>query len=309
MVKRKIVMKKKSKIFVIIITYKGKHWYDKCFSSLRESTIPLQTIVVDNTPGDEDAKYIKDRFPEVYVIKTNENLGFGKANNLGMRYAMDNGCDYVFLLNQDAWIEKDSITKLVEIAEQHPEYGIISPMQMNAGMNQINMMYYDKNNNNDLTSDLYCSKLKNIYPVNYVNAAAWLLPRKTLETIGGFCPMIHMYGEDDDYLNRAAYHHIGVGICPSARIVHDTVIKLEESKLNSRRANETALYQYLDINKNLDFNKILLHFFAKIIINAIKFNKDKFTYYKHQYSYLRKHKGEIEDSRFQHKLKKSNWLN
>ena len=100
------------KIFVVIVTYKGKQWYDKCFQSLRESTIPVQIVVVDNTPGDEDAKYIKTHFPEVHLIKMNENLGFGKANNLGMRYALDNGCDYVFLLNQDAWTIGTSWTKV-----------------------------------------------------------------------------------------------------------------------------------------------------------------------------------------------------
>ena len=91
------------KVFVIIVTYKGKQWYDRCFSSLRESTIPVRMVVVDNTPGENDAEYIKSHYPEIHLIKTNENLGFGRANNLGMRYALDNGCDYVLLLNQDSF--------------------------------------------------------------------------------------------------------------------------------------------------------------------------------------------------------------
>ena len=89
-------------IFVIIVTYKGMRWYDKCFSSLRESTLPVHTIVVDNTPGEEEANYIREHYPEIHLIKTEENLGFGKANNLGIRYALDHGCDYVFLLNQNS---------------------------------------------------------------------------------------------------------------------------------------------------------------------------------------------------------------
>ena len=118
-------MKKKPKIFVIIVTYKGMRWYDKCFTSLRESTMPVQTVVVDNTPGEDDAKYIKENYPEIHIIKTDENLGFGKANNLGMRYALDHGCDYVFLLNQDAWIETNTLGELVRIAEKYPEYGLL----------------------------------------------------------------------------------------------------------------------------------------------------------------------------------------
>ena len=52
-------------IFVIIVTYKGMRWYDKCFSSLRESTLPVHTIVVDNTPGEEEANYIREHYPEI----------------------------------------------------------------------------------------------------------------------------------------------------------------------------------------------------------------------------------------------------
>ena len=72
------------KIFVIIVTYKGKQWYDRCFCSLRESTTPVLPIVVDNTPGEEDANYISEHYPEAHLIKPDENLGFGKANNLCM---------------------------------------------------------------------------------------------------------------------------------------------------------------------------------------------------------------------------------
>ena len=83
------------KVFVIIVTYKGQRWYNQCFGSLRKSTLPVQVVAVDNTPGDEDAEYIRMHFPEVHLIKSEENLGFGRANNLGMRYALENGCDFV----------------------------------------------------------------------------------------------------------------------------------------------------------------------------------------------------------------------
>lgn len=296
------------KVFVIIVTYKGKRWYDKCFQSLRKSTLPIQTVVLDNTPGNDDAEYIKSHFQEVLVIKPERNLGFGKANNLGMRYALDHDCDYVFLLNQDAWIEPDAIAKLVAVAEEHPEYGILSPMHMNASMDQVNMMYYDDNQNCNLVSDLYCGTSKTLYPVRYVNAAAWLMPRTTLETIGGFCPMIHMYGEDDDYLNRMRYHKLGVCICPSSRIVHDTEKKLDESKQNSRRANEVPLTRYLDITKEIDLFKEQNRLWCKYLLNCARFNKAKRDYFKMQYLYLRKNHKEIENCRRLHKIVQANWL-
>lgn len=110
------------KVFVIIVAFNGKRWYDRCFGSLRLSTIPVQTIVVDNASNDGSVEYIKERFSEIHLIASQENLGFGRANNMAMRYALDHGCDYVFLLNQDAWVETDTFERLIDIHQRHPEY-------------------------------------------------------------------------------------------------------------------------------------------------------------------------------------------
>ena len=94
------------KIFAIVVTYNGMRWYDRCFGSLRNSDMPVETIVIDNASTDETVSYIKEHFHEVCLIESKENLGFAKANNIGIKRALDNGADYVFLLNQDAWVEK-----------------------------------------------------------------------------------------------------------------------------------------------------------------------------------------------------------
>ena len=96
------------KIFAIVITYNGQKWYDRCFGSLSASETPVEIVVVDNASSDDTVGFIKERFPGVHLIESKENLGFAKANNIGIRYALDNDADFVFLLNQDAWIEKDT---------------------------------------------------------------------------------------------------------------------------------------------------------------------------------------------------------
>lgn len=240
------------KIFVIVVTYKGGRWYDRCFGSLRESEMPVQVVAVDNSPGEEDAEYIKTHFPEAYLIKTNENLGFGRANNLGMRYALDNGCDYVFLLNQDAWLDApDTLSKLVTIAEKQPEYGIVSPIHLNSARTSVSMQLGvgAHHRNEKLLSDIYLHRVGEIYETNYVNAAAWLLPRKTLENVGGFDPIFKHYEEDDNYLNRAIYHRLKIGVCPEVRIVHDH----QESELSNEqlqwRQQQFLLVEWTNINK------------------------------------------------------------
>ena len=301
-------MRDNPKIFVIVVTYKGQRWYDKCFGSLRESTIPIQTIVVDNTPGDGDAEYIKTHFPEVHLIKTNENLGFGKANNLGMRYALDNGCDYVFLLNQDAWIEQDTMSKLVRVAEQHPEYAIISPMHMRADMQHICIMLNSEWNNYELLSDLYTNNLKDVYTITYVNAAAWLLPRKTLETIGGFCPLIFHYGEDDDYINRVRYHKMRIALVPQAQVVHDCSSPVAEHDILRQQAAATDLTTLLDINRSTSLSSKRLYFVRKMLLSILMGNLPQYRYYKGRYLLLSKNFKEIDNCQRQHKIVQANWL-
>ena len=301
-------MKKELKIFVIVVTYKGKRWYDKCFCSLRESTIPVQTIVVDNTPGDEDAEYIKANYPEIHLIKTKENLGFGRANNLGMRYALDNGCDYVFLLNQDAWIDTDTMEKLLYISRKHPEFGILSPMHMNAEKNKIIMAYYDGHNNVSLINDLYNHSLKSYYPMRYINAAAWLMTRATLEKIGGFCPMFFQYGEDDDYLNRVFYHKIPLVLCPNTHIVHDIRHSLSEQIECRKQAAREHLYEYLNINETFSYNHLKKKYIKRYIRALLRAKFEVASQIWNEYTLLKKNREDIEKCRILHKLEQPNWL-
>lgn len=302
-------MKEGPKIFVVIVTYKGMRWYDKCFSSLRESTIPLQTVVVDNTPGEEDAEYIKTHFPEVHLIKTNENLGFGRANNLGMRYALDNDGDYVFLLNQDAWIEKDTIQRLVEIAENHPEYALLSPFHYAPNSKILGMLLDDGNNNYALLRDALAGNLKELYPIKYVNAAAWLLPRKTMERVGGFCPIIYHFGEDDDYINRLTYHGLKVGLCPQTHIFHDSGAPLDGRENLRMQANRQGLVEYLNITKISDIKSYRNYLRRKMMISLLKGDRTATNLYKEKYDFVSKHMDKIAYCREQHKIIQSNWLN
>lgn len=257
---------KSCKVFVIIVTYKGKQWYDMCFQSLRTSSIPVQTIVVDNASNDGSIEYIRTHFPEVHIIESRENLGFGRANNLGIRYALDQGCDYVFLLNQDAWIEPETLERLITIHQNHQEYGIVSPIHLNAEKDAIEkglLKYLDDWSTTDssLFNDLFFHRGKDIYESKYVNAAAWLLPRRTLETVGGFDPVFYHYGEDDNYMQRVHFHKMKIGVCPEAKVVHDTVRRLSKNVKKALTENRTLLVEVTDINNPLNlFGRCAFHF-------------------------------------------------
>ena len=303
-------MNEKLKIFVIVVTYKGKQWYDKCFGSLRESEIPVQVVAVDNSPGEEDAEYIKTHFPEIHLIKTNENLGFGKANNIGMRYALDNRCDYVFLLNQDAWLDApDTLEKLVEIAEQHPEFGILSPMHINIeGQGLVMECFCKQPTNKSLIEDLYFHQLKDVYETEYIHAAAWLLSRKTLENVGGFDPLFFQYAEDDNYLKRVLYHGFKVGVCPETKIVHDHHASEFSNERSQLRQKQFLLVEWTDINKPLSLRRLYRYIIRKWMSY---FSNGNWTLAKKQLDILRycvAKRKEIRISRNENIQEKPSWL-
>ena len=297
-----------TRLFVIVVTYKGGQWYDRCFTSLRESNLPAQIIVVDNASGDGSVDYIRTHYPEIHVIESTVNLGFGRANNEGIRYALDRGCDYVFLLNQDAWIEPDTFDKLIRVHQRFPEYGVLSPMHMTREKNHLNFLIDDGNRNYELLSDLYFGTVKDVYDIDYVNAAGWLVSHNTLMTIGGFCPIIFHYGEDDDYLHRMKYHNIKVGLCPYSRIVHDSKNRLGEAVLLFNKANEERIDEYLDITKTEDLKALKRHCIFKGLVFLMRGNRNKMAAYFKKAHFIEAHRKDIERCRAKHMVKQPNWL-
>ena len=303
----------KTIIFVIVVTFKGKRWYDRCFTSLRESTIPVQTIVVDNASNDGSAEYIRENYPEIYLIESKENLGFGRANNIGMRYALSKECNYVFLLNQDTWIENDAIEELVRIHQQHQEYGILSPMHIRADGKSLYMQILDGNKNNPnkkLISDLYCNTLNDVYPLEYVNAAAWLVPRKTLTVVGGFDPIYLHYAEDCDYSNRVLYHKLLIGLCPQARIIHDhqTTDNPLTPEGSKQRNQQMLVLECTNPNSHTPLWKRELYFVRKCVVSVCLGKINLFKKYYADLSFVVSNHKRIKKSIEMNKTEQASWL-
>jgi GT2 family glycosyltransferase len=272
----------------------------------------VQTIVIDNASNDGTVGYIREHFPEIHLIESKENLGFGRANNLGMRYALDHDCDYVFLLNQDAWIEPDSISELVKIHELYPEYGVLSPMHVTADKKGLYIEIEDgkKDHANSLLSDCYFQSLKDVYTFKYINAAAWLMTRKTLETIGGFDPIFFLYGEDDNYLQRMEYHGVKLGLVPKTQIIHDHQ-ESENSKTKNYklyRAEQSKLVEYTNILKPFSANKYAMYLYRKWILNFLSVDNTERRRIYNEIVFFNKFKQQVRRSRNVNKQKGLAWL-
>ena len=207
-----------ARVLVIIVTYNALKWVKKCLTSVEKSTLPADVLVIDNGSTDGTLPLIRTDFPRTRIIETGENLGFGAANNRGLRIAHDECYDFAYLLNQDAWLQKDTLEKLV--AAHKPDWGVLSPMQLNAHGRRDKRFNRKCGKYIDAALKGYHSD-NLIVEVPFVMAAHWLVSRRAIETVGGFSPAFRQYGEDDNWLHRLHFHKLMCGVVPAAQAVHD----------------------------------------------------------------------------------------
>lgn len=215
-----------AKVYIVIVTYNAMQWIDSCLQSLRQSTIPVKTIVVDNCSNDETVAHVSSEYTEVFLIPQKVNAGFGQANNIGMKRAFEEGADYIYLLNQDAWISPKTIETLVSVMASYPEIGIASPIQLDATSKKVDKLFLkdvlmERETTRKMMDGYITGELKNYYDLWYFPAAHWMISRRCIEEVGLFSPAFFHYGEDNNYIQRVHYHGLRTAIVPAAKAIHD----------------------------------------------------------------------------------------
>ncbi|MDT3739571.1 MAG: glycosyltransferase [Candidatus Kapabacteria bacterium] len=118
-------------VSIIIVNYNVRDYLYKCLKSIEDAIqkLRVQIIVVDNNSQDGSVPYLRNHFPEVIFIESPENLGFGKANNLGFTYSSGK---YFLILNPDTILQENTLTEMYDYMENHPEVGISVCKMLNA---------------------------------------------------------------------------------------------------------------------------------------------------------------------------------
>lgn len=243
-------MLERVRVLAVVVTWNAMPWLRKCIGSLEASTFRPDVLVVDNGSTDGTADFISSEFPKVNLFRNPDgNSGFGAANNIGFRTALENGYDYVYLLNQDAWVETDTIERLVLSCSSG--YGVLSPVQNNAaGGLDANFKrkcgrFLDKKGDT-----------QGVVEVPFVMAAHWLVSRRAIETAGGFSPAFRQYGEDDNYIDRLHYYGFKCGVVPSVSAVHD---RAERTTAKEKRMRLKCISQVVRLsspNRNFRLQRI-----------------------------------------------------
>lgn len=254
------------KIGVIIVTYNAMPWHESCFAPIYDNEINGRVYIIDNGSTDGTQELIREKYPNFIFYQSESNLGFGKANNIGLKMALEDGCTHFLLLNQDASITWENIFSLVELQIKNPQYGVLSPVQMfdHENVDKLHLKSLMAKSN-DYFNDLIAGRFKKIiYEIGYTNAAIWLISKDCLKKVGGFDPLFPHYGEDTEYAQRANYFRFKVGICPSIKGFHYR----KQDIIRGSSISSNFISYLIDLK---DYNKSLLVTYFRILLRLFFF--------------------------------------
>ena len=220
-------MKSQKKIYIILLNWNNEEDTLECIESLEGINYDnYKIIVVDNGSEAESVLKIEKKYPELKIIKNKENFGFAGGNNIGIKYAMENGADYVLLLNNDTTVEKDFLEKLVEAGELNKENGLLGPKtNYHSEQNRIwfagGKVSWLKNKGTHIGLDEIDSKqYDEIKEVDYLTGCCLLIKREIIEKIGVLEEDYFLYYEDTDFCLRAKNIGYKCLYIPEAKIYH-----------------------------------------------------------------------------------------
>jgi GT2 family glycosyltransferase len=212
----------------IVLAHNGARDTIACLRSLRATTWPsLLTFVVDNASSDDTAALVRKHFPEVTLLQSERNLGYSGGNNLGIERALEEGCDYLLVLNNDTLVEPSAVRTLTTSAQERPVVGAVAPL-ITYLEHPETIWYaggdYDARRGYPGRMRHYRASLSGVTlsagPTDRFSGAAVLLKRSVIEQVGGFSEGLGFLYEDVDLSLRIRASGWRVWFAPEAVVRH-----------------------------------------------------------------------------------------
>ncbi len=118
-----------SSVAIVVLNWNGYSHTQNCLRSLLQITyINFKILLVDNGSTDGSVEKLKGEFKEVVFLENQTNLGFTGGNNVGITYALNNGFQFILLLNNDTTVSSDFLGKMVSLFQSYPQLGMVQPL-------------------------------------------------------------------------------------------------------------------------------------------------------------------------------------
>ena len=212
-------------VYIIIINWNGLDDTLECLDSIENIRYQnYNIIVIDNGSNNNQADIIKEKFPDIELIKNNKNEGFVIANNQGIEIALKENADYILLLNNDTTVKNDFLNILIEYAENDNNVGILNPKMLYYNSNIIWSMGGRISYLTGISISIGKTKQKDQYnkkiEPDFASGCAMLIRREVLSKIGLLDPIYFAYYEDADFSFRARKVGYTIKVIPESIIWH-----------------------------------------------------------------------------------------
>lgn len=265
---------------IIIVNYNVKVFLQNLLDSIQKaaSEIQYEIIIVDNASDDGSVEFLRDNYPQIKLIVNQTNLGFGKANNLGLVQARGK---FILLLNPDAIVAEDTFFRMIDFFNQTPEAGLAGCKILNpdgtlqlpcrrsfpgpwtsftkvTGLSTLfpkskifaryNLTYLDENQT---------------YEVDAISGSFMMMRKEVYEKVGGFDDQFFMYGEDLDLCYRIQKSGYRVYYVHSAQIIHYKGESTKRSTIDETKVFYDAMHLF--VKKHLS-TSLLVEFILQTAI-------------------------------------------
>lgn len=257
-------------ISIIIINFNTKDLLVSCLNSVLISSpkVKYEIIIVDNGSTDGSVEAVeKFKKKNINIIQNENNYGFAKANNQGIKKASSK---YILLLNSDTYVKKETIDKMYEFAKKTSDAGVIGAKLLNPNgtsqascfrfpsyKNAINQYWFGK----ERLLDKYFPSGDQPSEVDAVVGAAFLITPQALKKVGLLDEKYFFFYEDLDYCRRVSRVGLKVYFLPSALVVHHHGSTV--SKINSADKSWEKLIPGSKI-----YNGLIKHYLINFIIRS-----------------------------------------
>ncbi len=214
-------------VYIVVLTWNGRDDTLDCLRSLDPAwNERVKGILVDNGSTDGTVESVRREFPHVIVLENGENLGFTEGNNVGIRYALDRGADYVLLLNNDTLVDKELVRELVTVAGSSDRIGFVSPK----------ILFRDRPDHLWFAGATFSTRTGHGRMIGYRErdrgqyddvreidrpcGCAVLVSRRLCEEAGLMDPGIFLYVDEVEWMLRARKNGFKAYYAPKARIWH-----------------------------------------------------------------------------------------
>ncbi|MEA3496863.1 MAG: glycosyltransferase family 2 protein [Bacteroidota bacterium] len=225
-------------VSIISVNYNQSEVSCEMIESLRKASYPnLDIIIVENGSPNDNPEIIKEKYPEINLIISKENLGFAGGNNLGVKEAKGK---YVLFLNNDTEVESGFLEPLVEQFESNPEIGMMSPKLIYYhSENQKLIQYAGANSINPFTGRgskigfkaIDEGQFNDIRETKFGHGAALMLPMKVIKKVGLMPDIYFLYYEEHDWCEMVKRNNYKIYYVGKSKVLHKESISVGKNSI------------------------------------------------------------------------------